>query len=51
MNKAELVEEVAKEVGLTKKDVNNVIFHVKLPPTTKERKYILYYTLYVRNVW
>ena len=25
MNKAELVEEVAKKVGLTKKDVNNVI--------------------------
>ena len=25
MNKAELVEEVAKQVGLTKKDVNNVI--------------------------
>jgi len=25
MNKAELVEEVAKEVGLTKKDVNNVV--------------------------
>jgi DNA-binding protein HU-beta len=25
MNKAELVEEVAREVGLTKKDVNNVI--------------------------
>ena len=25
MNKAELVEEVAGEVGLTKKDVNNVI--------------------------
>jgi len=25
MNKAELVEEVAAEVGLTKKDVNNVV--------------------------
>lgn len=25
MNKAELVEEVAREIGLTKKDVNNVI--------------------------
>ncbi len=25
MNKAELVEEVAAEVGLTKKDVNNVL--------------------------
>jgi len=25
MNKAELVEEVAKKVGLTKKDVNNVV--------------------------
>jgi len=25
MNKAELVEEVAGEVGLTKKDVNNII--------------------------
>ena len=25
MNKAELVEEVAGEVGLTKKDVNNVV--------------------------
>lgn len=25
MNKAELVEEVAEEVGLTKKDVNNVV--------------------------
>lgn len=25
MNKAELVEEVARDVGLTKKDVNNVV--------------------------
>jgi hypothetical protein len=38
-------------VTVEKKDVNNVIFHVKLPPTTKEKKYILYYTLYLRNIW
>lgn len=38
-------------VKVENKDVNNVIFHVKLPPTTKERKYILYYTLYTRNCW
>jgi hypothetical protein len=34
-----------------KKDISNVILHIKLPPTTKEKKFILYYTLYERNRW
>jgi len=38
-------------VEIEKKDVNNVIFHVKLPPTTKEKKYILYYTIHFKNLW
>ena len=50
-NKKEEDEDFAKFVKVEKKDVNNVIYHVKLPPTTKERKYVLYYTLYLRNLW
>ena len=50
-NKKEEDENFGNFVNIEKKDVNNVIYHVKLPPTTKERKYILYYTLYLRNVW
>jgi len=50
-NKKEEDEDFAKFVKVEKKNVNEVIFHAKLPPTTKERKYILYYTLYLRNLW
>jgi hypothetical protein len=38
-------------VKIEKKDVSNIIFHVKLPPTTKEKKYILYYTIHYKNLW
>lgn len=50
-DKKEEDEDFDKYVEVEKKDVNNVIYHVKLPPTTKEKKYILYYTLFLRHVW
>ena len=50
-NKKEEDVKFSDHVTIEKKDVNTFIFHVKLPPTTKEKKYILYYTLYERNLW
>jgi hypothetical protein len=50
-NKKEEDVKFSDFVKIEKKDINNVIFHAKLPPTTKEKKYILYYTLYLRNLW
>ena len=50
-NKKEEEVRFDEQVRFEKKDASNVIFHVKLPPTTKEKKYILYFTLYIRNLW
>ena len=51
VNKREEPLDFSKYVKVEKKDVNNVIYKVELNPTTKEKKYILYYTIYRRNLW